>query len=107
MTQPNITPEHAQTLLPFLIGAVGGVVALRFAPGLTWPERAFNVASASAVAGFCGPAIAEWFTLRSSSMSYAAVFLVGLFGLGLTATVMEWIRTAKLSDLLPWFKKGE
>lgn len=105
MNDSNFTPPQA--LLPFIVGAVGGIVSLRWVPGRNWLERAFNVGSASALAGFCGPAIAAWFTLTAPEVRYAAVFLVGVFGLSLTATAMEWIRTAKLSDFLPWLKKGE
>lgn len=99
-------PDHAQTALPFLIGMVGGIVALRGAPGQSWGERAFNIVCAGALAGFCSPALTEWFGLASPAMQSACAFGVGLFGLNLTATIVEWIRAAKLSDVLPW-KKGE
>ena len=40
---------------PFLIGGLGALVALRGAPGETWPTRVFNVISGALFAGFVGP----------------------------------------------------
>ena len=91
---------------PFVIGLIGGIVAMRAVPGASWLERSFNAVCASMLAGFVSPAVAEYFGLTSVSMLSATAFLVGLFGLNLTATVMEWIKGAKLADVLPWNKRG-
>lgn len=90
---------------PFLAGLVGGIVALRGVPGDTWRERAFNALSAMLIAGYMSPAISEFFGLHSPAMQSACAFAVGLFGLNLTATIVIYIQTVKLSDLIPWGKK--
>ena len=90
---------------PFLAGLVGGVIALRGVPGDTWRARAFNALSAMLIAGYMSPAISEFFGLHSDAMQSACAFAVGLFGLNLTATIVLYIQTVKLSDILPWGRK--
>ena len=89
---------------PFTVGLLGSLIALRSAPGTTWPERITNVMSGALMAGILSPAIAEYFGLSSPAMQAATAFVVGLFGLNITATVFVWIRDMKLADLLPWRK---
>jgi hypothetical protein len=101
----DIDPERIAKS-PFLIGLLGGIVALRGVPGASWRDRTFNALSASLLAGFLSPAVAEYFGMTSASMQGATAFLVGLFGLNVTATAVEWIRNATLDDVLPWRKKG-
>lgn len=101
--------EKLQPLLenPFIVGLAGGVVALKGAPGASWPERLFNIICASLMAGFGGPAVAEWFSFTSPAMLAWSAFLIGLFGLNLAATGVDWIRSAKPGDVIPWWpKKG-
>ena len=99
--------ENLPPAVPFVVGLVGGIVSLRGAPGASWKERFFHVVSAGALAGFCSPALTEWFGLTTPAMQSCAAFVVGLFGLNLTATAVEWIRGAKLADFMPWAKKGD
>lgn len=89
---------------PFAVGLLGSIIALRSTPGTTWAERITNVISGALMAGFLSPAIAEYFGLTSHAMQGATAFVVGLFGLNITATLFDWIRTMKLADLLPWRK---
>lgn len=56
------------------------------------------------MAGVLSPAIAEYFGLHSPAMQSATAFVVGLFGLNVTATAFAWIKDMKLADLLPWRK---
>ena len=91
---------------PFLIGLFGAIVALRGTPGASWPERAFNVVSGSMISGFLSPAMAEYFGLTTVKMQAAAAFAVGLLGLNLVATLVVWLKDLKLSDVLPWTKRG-
>lgn len=91
---------------PFLIGFAGAVVALRGAPGKTWLERVINATCGALMAGFMTAAIAEFFGLRTAEMQSAIAFCIGLFGMNLTAAVNDWIREAKLADVVPWIKKG-
>jgi hypothetical protein len=89
---------------PFAVGLIGSLIALRATPGITWVERITNVVSGTLMAGLVSPAIAEYFGLHSANMQGATAFVVGLFGLNITATVFQWIRDMKLGDLLPWRK---
>lgn len=92
---------------PFLIGAVGALVALRGAPGETWPTRIFNVLCGGLIAGFVSPAVAEWFSLTSPAMQGAMAFASGLFGMNFVATAVAWIKQIQLSDVLPWVRRKE
>ena len=90
---------------PFFVGLLGGIVALRGVPGSSWKERGFNVLSATLVAGFLSPAIAEFFGFSTPAMESACAFAVGLFGLNITAAIVGYINTADIGSLLPWGKK--
>ena len=85
------------TKSPFVIGMLGAIVALRGAPGSTWRERLFNVISGTLLAGFFSPAITEYFSVETPAIQAAAAFAVGLFGLNLTAALLEQIKGAKFS----------
>lgn len=101
---PNLKATPAA---PFLLGLCGSIVALKGTPGQTWTERLFNVFCGTMTAGFLSPAIAEYFSLASPNMQFAASFVVGLFGLNFVAMLTAWIRDAKLSDIPFFNRKGE
>lgn len=88
------------TRSPFLPGALGAVVALRFAPGITWGERAFNVAAGAACAGYVSPAITDWLHITSAGMQSGVSFGVGMFGLSLAAAALQAIRELKLGEII-------
>ena len=90
---------------PWVAGALGAVVALKGAPGVSWPERAFNVFCGLLVAGNLSPALCEQFGLLSPAMQGATAFFLGLFGMNLVAAIVGWIKETKLADLVPWFRK--
>lgn len=90
---------------PFFGGLVGGIIALRFAPGTSWIERWANVLLSSLLAGVFSPAISEYFSLTSPAMQSACSAAVGLFGLNSVALIMAYIKTFDLSKLLPFGKK--
>lgn len=92
---------------PWAAGAIGAVVALRGAPGETWLGRAFNVFCGVAIAGYMAEAVAEFFGLTSQGMQSATAFLLGLFGMNLTAALVLTIRETRLSDVLPWRRRGK
>lgn len=85
---------------PFVIGTLGSFVGLRFAPGLSWWERAGNVASGAACAGLVVPGLAAWLGVGEGSVRSTLAFLVGLFALSLCAAVFEAIRNLKLADIV-------
>lgn len=95
---------HRAASSPFAVGLLGSLIALRVTPGATWIERITNVVCGTCMAGIVSPAVAEYFGLTSPAMQSASAFVVGLFGLNITATVFVWIRDMKLADLLPWRK---
>lgn len=101
----NFDPEKVLAS-PFLIGLAGAVVALKGAPGKSWGERLFNAGCGALLAGFLSAAIAEWLGLTTSEARSAVAFVVGLFGMNLVASANAWISEAKLSDVIPWLRKG-
>jgi hypothetical protein len=102
----DIDPEKIARS-PFVIGALGALVALRGAPGETWPTRLINVVCGALFAGFLSPGIAEWFSLTSPAMQGAMAFASGLFGMNFVATAVAWIKELKLADVLPWARRKE
>lgn len=100
----DFDPDHL-VRNPFAIGGLGGLVSLKFAPGATLLERAFNVSCGALLAGFLASAVAEYLSLRTDSMQGAVAFLIGVFGMNLVAAAVRVIRDVKLSDLLPWLRK--
>ena len=93
---------------PFIVGALGALVALKGTPGVSWWERLVNVVSGALIAGYGSPAVCEWFALTSPSMQGAMAFAAGLFGMNFIAMVVGWTKTLQLSDFLPWVKgKGQ
>lgn len=102
----DIDPERI-VRSPFVIGAIGSIIASRSAPGETWPVRIFNVISGALFAGFVSPGLAEWFALTSPAMQGAMAFASGLFGMNFVATAVAWIKEMKLADVLPWARRKD
>lgn len=100
----DINPESVMKS-PFFVGLLGSFVALRGAPGATWKERAFNLVSGTLLAGYLSPAIGEYFHLTTPAMQSATAFVVGLFGLNLTAAIVEYIKGADLGTYFPGKRK--
>ena len=103
-----IDPQAAEEVAksPWLAGALGAIVALRGVPGASWLERLINVLCGSLLSGFLSPALSEYFGMTTPAMQSAVAFAVGLFGLNLMAAILEFIKTAKLGDYIPW-KRGD
>lgn len=85
---------------PFVAGALGGMVALKFAPGQTWIERAGNVGAGSVSAGFAGPGLVDWLQITGAGLQSGVSFGVGMFGLSLAAAVVEGIRQVRLGEII-------
>lgn len=105
MNWTNIDFEKV-LLSPFVVGLAGAVVALKGCPGNTWAERLFNASCGALLAGFVSAAIAEWLGLKTPEMRSAIAFMTGLFGMNLVASINIVLHEIKLSDVLPWFKRG-
>lgn len=91
---------------PFAAGALGSLVALKFAPGSTWAERVFNVVAGAATSGYASPAVAEWLNVTSPGVQAGLSFGVGMFGLSLAAAVIDGIRALKVAEILDtWFRR--
>lgn len=91
---------------PFLAGALGSLVALRFAPGVTWWERVTNVAAGSLCAGYFAPAIVDWLHITSGGIQSGLSFGVGLFGLSLAAALWEGIRGVAWREIIDgWVRR--
>lgn len=85
---------------PFAAGVAGSLVALRFAPGASWGERALNVLAGSITAAYVSPALAEWLRITSPGLQSGLAFLLGLFGLSLAAAGLQAIRETPLGQVL-------
>lgn len=85
---------------PLFAGVAGALVAMRFAPGVSWFERIANVSTGAACAGFLTPAAGEMFKLSSASMLNGLAFAVGMFGMSIAAAVMQGLRDLKVADII-------
>lgn len=86
---------------PFTIGAIGAVItAVRFTPGASWLERAFNIVAGAAAAGYISPALIEWLGMKSPSYLSGAAFLVGMVGMSLAAALLQAIRETPFGTIL-------
>lgn len=90
---------------PFVVGGLGALVALRGAPGDSWPQRFVNVASGALVAGYFSPWFAEWAALNTPAAKAGCAFFFGLFGMNMIAVVTSMIAKLELSDIIPWFRR--
>lgn len=91
---------------PLAAGALGALVGLRYAPGLSWLERVGNVATGAVFAGFVAPAVGEVFRLSTVSMQSALAFAIGMFGMSAAAAVIQGLRDIKLGEIMTgWISK--
>lgn len=90
---------------PFAIGALGSVVALKFAPGLSWLERATNVGSGALIAGYGAPAVNEYLRVTTPGLVSGCAFILGLVGMSLVASVLQAVRDLKLGDIVSWITR--
>lgn len=101
-------PKAAESVArsPFTAGLLGSLVlALRGNREESWRARIVTIVSGCLMAGFLSPAAAEFFALHTPAMQSGMAFFVGLFGLNLMSAILLWIKTANLSDYIPWGKK--
>jgi len=93
---------------PFMAGALGALATLRFAPGASWWERATNVLAGSVCAGYCAPALAEWWRITQPGIHAALAFGVGMFGLSLAAAITQGIRDTRVAEIIAgWLSRSK
>lgn len=93
---------------PFVAGAAGAVVALKFAPGDTVWARIFNVAAGALCAGFFAPAAVDYFHVSAPAVQASFSFGIGMFGLSMAAAVVSAIRDIKLAEIASgWLRRKE
>jgi hypothetical protein len=100
---PAPPPDIDPTTLarhPLAAAMLGALVGLRFAPGLTWVQRAVNACSSVALAAIFGPAAAELLHLSPTGES-ALAGGIALFGLSLAAQIQTAVQTL---DLGAWLR---
>ena len=86
---------------PFTVGAIGALItAVKFTPGASFGERAFNVLAGSAAAGFITPALIEWLNMKSPAYASGAAFVFGLVGMSLAAALLQGIKDTPLGQIL-------
>lgn len=93
-------------LVPFLTGAAGAIVSLRWMPGASWAERGFNVFCGLITAGLCTPYIVHRFEIEAEAAQYVIGFGVGMFGLAVLNAVREGMEQADLRGLIARLIRG-
>lgn len=86
---------------PFAVGAVGAVIAaVKFTPGASGLERAFNTLAGMAAAGFLTPALVEYIGKPAEAFSSATAFILGLISMSLAAAVSQGIRETSFAEIV-------
>ena len=88
---------------PLIAAMLGALVGLRFAPGLTWAQRAFNATSSVALAMIFGPMGSDMLGLSETGAS-ALSGGIALFGLGLADQVQGAIKAGEWRSWIPGLK---
>lgn len=84
---------------PLVAGLLGGLVGLRFVPGLSWPERLTNLAAGGLLSYYTAPALVGWWGLSEQMLGFLG-FLIGMFGLSVASAVLQAIRQLDLADVI-------
>lgn len=97
MPEPITSAATAKLLIsPTIVaGMMGAIVSLRFASHLNWKERVTAVISGAIMSFYIAPWACHYFNLQQFEGTVG--FMIGLFGLSLTAAVYEAIKKAD-----PW-----
>lgn len=91
---------------PVAAAILGALVGLRFAPGLTWGQRAFNASSSVALAMIFGPIGSDLLQLSETGTS-ALSGGIALFGLGLADQVQAAIKAGEWRNWIPGATRKE
>lgn len=91
---------------PLAAAILGALVGLRFAPGLTWGQRAVNAASSVALAMIFGPMGSDMLSLSDTGSS-ALSGGIALFGLGLADQVQAAIKAGEWRSWVPGMQRNK
>jgi hypothetical protein len=97
--------EHP-AIWPYLAGAAGSIVSLRWMPGASWFDRALSVISGALCAGICTPWLVDRFELGGEAVHAVVAFGLGLFGLAVLSAVREGIEAADLKGIVTRLIRG-
>lgn len=92
----DFDPQNAVTH-PIAAGLLGALAGLKFAPGITWPERLFNVVCGMSCAVYISPAVGELFNLLTPYKQAGLSFLIGMFGMSIAAAIMQGVRDIQVA----------
>lgn len=95
----DIDPE-AVVKSPFVVGALGALASLKFAPGETRWEKFLNVLAGTLAAGFSTPFLAEYLKMPSPAFLNAAAFFIGLLGMSLVAQILQTLRDTQWAAIV-------
>lgn len=83
-----------------VVAAIGGsILGLRFAPGLTWAQRAANAASGTLLSSLFGPWLTDLFGLNVPAQ-FALAAALAMFGLNIAARLQKDLEQTSLLDIL-------
>jgi uncharacterized membrane protein YeaQ/YmgE (transglycosylase-associated protein family) len=83
------------TLKTFIIGAIGGLLSLRFFDGLSWWGRFATVLGGGVIASY-GTALALEFLELSAKHEGFLALMIGVFGMSVVAAVIKAVASADL-----------
>lgn len=97
---------HKAASSPFVVGAVGALVGLKWAPGATWLARIWNVFCGAMIAGFVTGAMLESLGVKSPAMLGGMSFMLGAAGMSLMDAIITGVRETKLAEIITsWLQR--
>lgn len=89
-----------------LAGLFGALVSLKWAPGDSKWEKCLTVFSGTVAAIYLPPPFLHWLGLRElDGIGLGAAFFMGMFAMNWMASLVDWIKTGRWVELLPWRSK--
>lgn len=85
---------------PFVIGAIGALMALKYVPGDKFWDKCWNLGGGCITAGLGTPALAEWLGWSSTAIISFASLIIGFTSMTLMAELLLALKAIKWADLL-------
>jgi hypothetical protein len=83
-----------------IAGFFGGVISLRFFEKLSTLEKCGIAIIGAVAANYLTPAVLAWFNLAAESYENGIAFVIGLFGMSVTAAVITTLRNTNWGNLI-------